>query len=264
MLFLRSLVFNLLFYVGTLVIMILLSPVFLLPRKWAYKVVPTWSYFNFFLLRYICNVNSEVKGWENIPEGGCIIAAKHQSAWETFALFPGLSNATFILKAELRKIPLFGWYIWKLKQIPVNRGRKGVALAQMSQKAKEAIAESRQIIIFPEGTRRPAGAEPKYKYGIVHLYKTLNCPVVPVALNSGVYWPRRRFFRLPGTITAQILPPIQPGLEPEVFLKTLTDKIETASNTLFDQAAEKTPDNFIVKEALAKRKLNSGNGENIN
>lgn len=119
----------------------------------------------------------------------------------------------------------------------------------MGKRAAQAIAEGRNIIIYPEGTRRAAGAEPQYKYGIVHLYKTLNCPVVPIALNSGVYWPRHRFFRFPGTIKAEILKPIEPGLPPEEFFRILKEQIETASDRLLDESEKETPDNIIIKEA---------------
>lgn len=201
------------------------------------------------LLRWVGGVKSEITGLENLPDTGCVIVSKHQSAWETFALAEYYRQPTFILKRELRWVPFFGWYLMKFRQIPVDRGKKGKALAAMGKRAAEAIAENRNIIIYPEGTRRPAGAEPQYKYGIVHLYKTLNCPIVPIALNSGVYWPRRRFFRFPGTIKAEILEPIQPGLPPEEFFKLLQERIETASERLLDEAEKDTPDNIIIKEA---------------
>ncbi|MTI18425.1 1-acyl-sn-glycerol-3-phosphate acyltransferase [Rhodobacteraceae bacterium RKSG542] len=257
MIYARSLLFNFLFYLTTFVLMIVASPVFLLPRRWGVWVLPVWSHIEVFLLRWVAGVRSEVTGWENIPKGGCIIASKHQSAWETFALLPGLHDPTFILKRELRYVPIFGWYTAKFRQIPVDRGKRTLALAAMTEKAREAIAEDRNIIIFPEGTRRPAGAEPKYKFGIAHLYKNLDCPVIPVAINSGVYWPRRRFFRFPGTIKAEILPAIEPGLPMEVFMEQLQVRIENASNRLLDEAAKETPDNIIIKEARQRQRANA-------
>lgn len=253
MILLRSVLFNLLFYLTTFVLMIAFMPIFLLPWRWGFWILPIWCNVNLFLLRWVGGVKSEIRGLDNLPEEGCIIASKHQSAWETFALLAHLKAPSFILKRELRAIPVFGWYIWKLRQIPVDRGKRSAALASMARSAEEAINLQRHIIIFPEGTRRPAGAEPKYKYGIAHLYSSLNCKVVPVAVNSGVYWPRRRFFRFPGTISAQILPPIEPGLDQKAFLARLEQDIETASNALFEEAAAATPDNVIVKEARERQ-----------
>ncbi|SFJ91292.1 1-acyl-sn-glycerol-3-phosphate acyltransferase [Pseudovibrio ascidiaceicola] len=249
MLVLRSVLFNVLFYISTLIIMIACMFLFILPVRYCWWLLPFWCRVEKFLLRWVGGVKSEITGLENLPDTGCVIVSKHQSAWETFALAEYYRQPTFILKRELRWVPFFGWYLMKFRQIPVDRGKKGKALAAMGKRAAEAIAENRNIIIYPEGTRRPAGAEPQYKYGIVHLYKTLNCPIVPIALNSGVYWPRRRFFRFPGTIKAEILEPIQPGLPPEEFFKLLQERIETTSDRLLDEAEKDTPDNIIIKEA---------------
>ncbi|SDR27151.1 lysophospholipid acyltransferase family protein [Pseudovibrio sp. Tun.PSC04-5.I4] len=249
MLLLRSILFNVLFYTSTLFITISCSFLFLLPVRYCWWLLPMWSRVEKFLLHWVGGVKSEITGLENLPKSGCIIVSKHQSAWETFALSEYYRQPTFIMKRELRYVPFFGWYLMKFRQIPVDRGKKGKALSAMGKRAAQAIAEGRNIIIYPEGTRRAAGAEPQYKYGIVHLYKTLNCPVVPIALNSGVYWPRHRFFRFPGTIKAEILKPIEPGLKPEEFFRLLKDQIETASDRLLDESEKATPDNIIIKEA---------------
>lgn len=237
MLFLRSLLFQIAFYVGTLIMMVVFAPfVFLTPRRIAWIVVPFWSRANLFFLRWIAGVRVEIRGEENIPQGGFIVAAKHQSVWETFALIPHFRDPTYILKRELRWIPIFGWYTAKMKQIPINRGKRAAALAAMMEAAKEAVAEGRQILIFPEGTRRPAGGEPKYKFGISHLYRELDCPVLPVALNAGLYWPRQSFFIYPGTVILEFLPQIPAGLEQTEFFDRLTSEIETASDRLIEEA----------------------------
>ena len=236
MLLLRSTLFQILFYSVTFVLMILFSPVMLLPRKWGWWVVPTWSKVLLLLMRLTVGLKVEVRGRENLPEGGFIAAMKHQSAWETVTLISLFSSPTFILKRELRWIPIFGWYTAKFKQIPINRGKRSEALAAMMEAAKEAIAEKRQILIFPEGTRRPAGAEPKYKFGIAHLYRDLNCPVVPIAHNAGLYWPRSSWLVYPGTVIVDILPPIAPGLASDAFYNKLVDDVETASNRLIEEA----------------------------
>ncbi len=238
MLLLRSTLFQILFYTVTFVLMLLFSPVMLLPQRWGWWIVPVWSKVLQFLMRIIVGVKVEVRGRENLPEGGFIAAMKHQSAWETVALIPLFRSPAFILKRELRWIPIFGWYTAKFRQIPINRGKRSEALAAMTEAAKETIADNRQILIFPEGTRRPAGSEPKYKYGIAHLYKDLACPVVPIAHNAGLYWPRSSWKVYPGTVIVDILPPIAPGMDPQTFHKHMVQQIEEASDRLIAEARQ--------------------------
>lgn len=236
MILLRSSLFQVLFYTLTLVLMILFSPVMLLPRRWGWWVVPTWSKVLILLMRAVAGIKIEVRGRPNLPDGGFIAAMKHQSAWETVSLIPLFQSPTFILKRELRWIPIFGWYTAKFRQIPINRGKRSEALAAMMEAAKKAIAEKRQILIFPEGTRRPAGAEPRYKYGIAHLYRDLQCPVVPIAHNAGLYWPRSSWKVYPGTVIVEILPPIPPGLPADAFHARMVSEIEVASDRLIEEA----------------------------
>jgi 1-acyl-sn-glycerol-3-phosphate acyltransferase len=160
------------------------------------------------------------------------VASKHQSLWETFALLLLFSDPAFILKRELIWIPFFGWYAWKAGMIPVNRGKRSQALAEMTTCARAELARGRQIVIFPEGTRRAPGAQPNYKYGIVHLYAETGTPCLPLALNSGLFWPRRSFRRFPGTVIVEVLDPIAPGLDKKVFAERLQDTIETATARL--------------------------------
>ncbi|CTQ57069.1 1-acyl-sn-glycerol-3-phosphate acyltransferase [Roseibium album] len=251
MLLLRSTLFQVLFYSVTFVLMVLFAPVMLLPRKWGWWIVPTWSKVLQLLMRLTVGLKVEVRGRENLPEGGCIAAMKHQSAWETVSLIPLFSSPTFILKRELRWIPIFGWYTAKFKQIPINRGKRTLALAAMMEAAKEAIAERRQILIFPEGTRRPAGVEPKYKYGIAHLYKDLQCPVVPIAHNAGVYWPRASWKVYPGTVIVEILPPIEAGLPADQFHQKMVEVIETASDRLIEEARQATHPSPVLEKVDA-------------
>ena len=164
-------------------------------------------------MRVVCGIKVEYRGLEKIPPGALLVASKHQSLWETFALLPLFSDPAFILKRELQWIPFFGWYAWKAGMIPVDRGRRAQALADMTERARASSARGRQIVIFPEGTRRAPGAEPSYKFGIVHLYGETGIACLPIALNSGLFWPRRSFLRYPGTIVAEVLDPIAPGLE---------------------------------------------------
>jgi len=232
MLILRSLLFNVAFYVNLVLWLILLIPAFLVPRRTFMRAAQLWARSSLWLLRVIAGTKVEVRGREKIPAGGMLVAAKHQSVWETFALVTLFDDPAFILKRELMWIPFFGWYAWKGGSIPVNRRAGSQALIQMTERAREEAAHGRQIVIFPEGTRRPPGAPPAYKYGVAHLYQNLGVPCLPVALNSGLYWPRRRFIRRPGTIRVEILDPILPGLPRDTFFKTMQDGIETASDRL--------------------------------
>ncbi|MTH96459.1 1-acyl-sn-glycerol-3-phosphate acyltransferase [Roseibium sp. RKSG952] len=251
MLFLRSTLFQILFYLVTFVMMLLLSPVFLLPWRWGWWIVPFWSRVLQVLMRYVAGITVEVRGRENIPDGGFIVAAKHQSVWETVSLIPLFRCPTFILKRELRWIPIFGWYTAKFRTIPINRGKRAAALRVMREHAKQSIADERQIFLFPEGTRRPAGAEPQYKFGIAHLYKDLECPVLPVAHNAGVYWPRSSWLVYPGKVIVEFLPPIEPGLDPKVFHDRMVDAIETASNALLEEARTAPNPSPVLKDIVS-------------
>jgi 1-acyl-sn-glycerol-3-phosphate acyltransferase len=232
MLVLRSLLFNAAFYANLVLWLILLLPCLLVPRRAFMSGAKLWARSSLWLLRVLAGTKIEVRGREKIPQGGILIASKHQSLWETFALLPLFDDPAFILKRELMWIPFFGWYTWKGGSVPVYRKAGSQALLQMTARAREEAKRGRQILIFPEGTRRPAGAPPAYKFGVAHLYQNLGVPCVPVALNSGLYWPRRRFIRRPGTIRVEILDPIPPGLPRDTFFQTMQDAIETASDRL--------------------------------
>jgi 1-acyl-sn-glycerol-3-phosphate acyltransferase len=188
------------------------------------------------MLRVLVGIRVEFRGREHIPAGACLVAAKHQSAFETFALFLCFRDPAFILKRELCWLPLFGWYAWRAKMIPVNRGARSRAMRQMAVSARQAMREGRQIIIFPEGTRRAPGVPPEYKYGLTHLYSQLDVPCVPVALNSGCFWPRRTFLRFAGTLVIDILPPLPAGMEKAAFHEEVQARIEAASDALLAEA----------------------------
>ena len=234
MIALRSLVFNALFYITTAVQMIVYTPFyFLVDRKTAWWVPKTWSKVNNWLLRTICGTTFSIEGKEHIPDGACIIAPKHQSFWDTFSLLPWLSDPVIILKRELLYIPLFGLYLARMNMIAIRRSAKRKALDQAADRGREEVTgKGRQLLIYPEGTRRAPGAEPIYKYGIIHLYHELGVPVVPVAWNPGLFWPRRRFRRYPGHIRCRVLEPIPPGLDKEVFAETLKERLEAAQDEL--------------------------------
>jgi len=236
MLVFRSLVFNLLFYLNTLVWLIIALPTFVMPYRAILWIAKTWGRTNLFLLRAICGIEYEIRGRENIPPGALIAASKHQSAWETFALLHLFDSPTFIMKRELQWIPIFGWLTIKGRMVPVDRRKGSQALVAMADRARIELGRGRQLIIFPEGTRRPVDAEPHYKHGIAYLYVAEGVPVLPVALNSGLFWPRRTFLRHPGKVVVEILPPIPPGLEQDVFFRRLQNEIETATQRLVAEA----------------------------
>jgi 1-acyl-sn-glycerol-3-phosphate acyltransferase len=236
MLTFRSALYNLAFYLNLLVWLVIAIPTLFLPRRFFMSVARLWGQSCVWLLKLIAGTDVRWSGLEKLPKGGCLIAAKHQSTWETFALFTVLNDPVFVLKRELMLIPLFGWYLIKAAMLPVRRGQTGRdALTFLGRRAREAIAAGRQLVIFPEGTRRPAGAPPDYKSGVAHLYAATGANCVPIALNSGVYWSRRALTRRPGTIKVEILDPIAPGMRPKAFLTELRLRIEEASTRLFEE-----------------------------
>jgi 1-acyl-sn-glycerol-3-phosphate acyltransferase len=234
--FIRSLVFNVLFYLNLTILLLGSLPTFLMPRSGILFMAKTWGRTSIWLLRVICGTHVEWRGLEKLPPGGFLVASKHQSSWETFALLPLFDEPTFIIKRELQWIPVWGWLTVKGGMIPVDRSAGAQAVPKMMALARRAIAEGRQIVIFPEGTRRAPGAEPAYKYGVARLYAETGATCAPIALNSGLFWPRRRFLRFPGTIVVEVLDPIPPGLPPQDFFARLQSDIETATDRLVAEA----------------------------
>lgn len=236
MLVLRSLLFNILFYINLLFWMLVCVPTFVLPRLAFIRVAQAWARSSLVLLKAVAGTGVEFRGRHNIPAGGLLVAVKHQSLWETFALFTLFDDPAFVLKRELTWIPLFGWLALKGRMVSVDRKAGSAALVALNRRAREEVRKGRQILIFPEGTRRSAGAEPAYKLGIAHLYTNLGVPCLPVALNSGIYWPRRSFLRHPGIIVVEFLEPIAPGMARERFFEELQARIESASDRLLAEA----------------------------
>jgi 1-acyl-sn-glycerol-3-phosphate acyltransferase len=237
---LRSILFQVLFYSTTILVMLLLLPLMaILPRRTLWdRFIMLWVRLVMLLLRVVVGMKVEITGRENIPEGPLLVVAKHQSAWETIALLPLFSDPVFILKRELMSMPLFGWFLAKAEMVPIDRSAGSSALRGMTDAAMEKIAEGRQILIFPEGTRRPPGAPPAYKFGVAHLYTTLKAPCLPIALNSGLFWPRNQLIRRPGTVRVEIMPVIPIGLPRGVFLRRMQDTIETASDRLLEEGLQ--------------------------
>jgi len=238
MLLLRSLLFAVAFYVTTALFLVLGSWLFFAPRSWAMEGLRQHALASLWLLRHITGTKMEVRGREHLPDGPCLVVAKHQSAWDTFALVPLFKDPAIVLKDELKWIPFYGWFCVKFEHILVKRDRAAVALRAMVETGKQRIAAGRQVVIFPEGTRRVPGAPPDYKPGYVALYEGLGVTCVPLALNSGMCWPRRSMLRYPGTIVVEFLPPIPPGMPRKAFKGELERRLEQASTALVAEATQ--------------------------
>jgi 1-acyl-sn-glycerol-3-phosphate acyltransferase len=258
MLFLRSLVFNLGFYLGTTVFAVVGLPTLARDRQAVIALARAWGRYVEWLLAAVCGLRAEYRGVENIPSGGYIIAPKHQSAWETLALLRFTPDFSFVLKRQLTRIPVFGWYLARAEQIAIDRSRGSSALNQVVTKGRKLLSEGRQLFIFPEGTRRPPGAEPRYKFGVAQVYAQTGAPCLPVALNSGLFWPRRSFMRRPGVILVQFLEPIQPGLDRDVFFDQLQTRLEEATNALIAESLAADPS--LRTDPPADRSASNSNG----
>ncbi len=233
-LWLRSLCFNVGWYAGSTVIAVLGSPILLLPQRAVAAWAKVWIGFVLGWLDLTCGLSHQVTGAENLPDGPVIIACKHQSSWETLAFTRLFPRIAIVLKRELLFIPVVGWAMARAGNIAVARGDGAAALRGLVRQARRALGEQRSIVIFPEGTRVAVGEQRPYQVGIAALYRQLGVPVVPIALNSGLFWGRRQWVKRPGVITLEILPAIAPGLDREAFMTTLRDRIETATARLVE------------------------------
>jgi 1-acyl-sn-glycerol-3-phosphate acyltransferase len=250
--FLRSLVFNILFYPVFLFWAVIALPTLAMPRAALMRVASWWARSNIFLMRVICNIKVEFRGVEKIPKGPLIVAAKHQSMWETISLLRFFDAPFFVLKRELTWIPLFGLFLIKSNMIAIDRGAGARALKAMVRRAADEVRHGRQLLIFPEGTRRPVGAPPHYKTGVGLIYTNCAVPCLPVALNSGLFWPRRTFLRYPGTLVVEFLDPMPPGLPRDEYLARIEAVIEEASNRLVAAGQAEQAELFVRTPAAAK------------
>ena len=239
----RSALFNVVFYLNLALFLLLGSWFYFTPRKWSIRALQAWGRSSIFWLRVIAGIGMEVRGFENIPAGPCLVAGKHQSLWETFAILPLLDDPAMVLKKELTYIPFFGWFIHKFRMIAVERSAGPQALRKMLERANTEIARGRQVVIMPEGTRRGPDDPPDYKPGAAALYARLDVPCVPFALNSGLFWPRREFLRKPGTIVIAFLEPIPPGLPRKQFQPRLEAAIEGETRKLVAEGRRKQDGN---------------------
>lgn len=234
MLLIRSLLFFIFLNLWTVLVSLVGTPLLFAPSKVTALVGHVWSNGVIFALRWICNLRYEVRGKEHLPEGKYIIASKHQSAWDTVIFLKMFRAPSYILKKELVKIPFYGWYLPAMGMIAIDRDGGASALKDMVKTSKKRLDEGRPVVIFPEGTRTLPGAEVEYQPGISALYMQAHVPIVPAAVNSGLFWKKGQFIKNPGKITLEYLPPIQPGLKRREFMEQLHTSIETASAKLIN------------------------------
>ena len=232
----RSVAFNAAAGVWTLALVLVAALCLLLPPAAILSVSRVWMGGLQFLLRHLVGLDYEVRGRSGMPPGPAIYAFKHQSAWETVVIHLLLPKAAIALKRELMQIPLFGWCLRRSGMIGINRAGRTRALRSLIDGARTALARGVPVIIFPEGHRIPPGRHVPYHPGVAALYLQLGRPVVPVALNSGLFWARRSFVKRPGRIVVQFLEPIEPGLERKAFMAELRRRLEGAADRLIEEA----------------------------
>lgn len=234
MLWLRSALFNLAFWLMSAVVCIAGTPLFLAPRGWTVWAMNKWSHLTMWLLRMLAGTRYEIRG--KVPEGPVLVAAKHQSMWDTIIATAVIRDPAIVMKKELLAVPYYGWYSQKTRMIAIDRGSGAAAIRRLIAQAKAALKLNRPIVIFPEGTRKAPNAAPDYKPGVAALYRQLDVPCVPVAVNSGMYWARRGFTKRPGTIVLEFLDPIPPGLDRKTFMAELEKRVEPATAKLVAEA----------------------------
>ena len=234
---LRAVCFNLAFFLGTAVIGVLGLPVLLLPRRAVMAFGRWWARYVLACLRVIVGLDGEIRGRGNIPPGPCLIAMKHQSAWDTLILPPLLGDPAVVIKRELLLVPFYGWYAARAGSIFIDRKGGAAALRDMVAAARKAVSDGRPVVIFPEGTRTAPGTKSTYQPGVAALYQALGVPLVAAAVNSGLYWGRRSFAKRPGRIVLSFLPPIPPGRRRREIMPLIEQAIETETAVLEAEAA---------------------------
>ena len=238
--YIRSLLYNIAFFGLTAIACVLCLPALLLPRKLAMGVVWMFVHMNWLLERWILNLRFEVRGGEHLPESGSyIVAAKHQSAYETMKLHILFKDPAVILKKELLSIPLWGWYLAKSDVIAIDRTSKSAAVASIKKGAIHMKDMGRPIVIFPQGTRvypESTATEKPYKTGVLRVQEATQLPIIPMAMNAGVYWPRNAFWKSSGTVIFEFLPPIEASTDNAKLMAELENGIEEKSNALMKEA----------------------------
>ncbi|MBS27843.1 MAG: 1-acyl-sn-glycerol-3-phosphate acyltransferase [Alphaproteobacteria bacterium] len=232
----RALLFTVLFYGWTTILSILVLPLLLGPPRPLLAYSRFWIRGSLWLLRISVGLTHRVVGAKNFPDGPALFVVKHQSAWDTLAINLIVRDAAIVLKRELTWIPVFGWCLLRARQIPIDRAGGMPALRNMVKAARARQDDGRPIVIYPEGTRVAPGTRKPYHAGVAALHGALDMPVIPVALNSGLFWPRRSLNLAAGVITIEFLPALEPGLARRDFVAALEAAIEPATNRLLREA----------------------------
>jgi 1-acyl-sn-glycerol-3-phosphate acyltransferase len=228
----RSLLYVALFYLWSVFCALLMAPLLLAPRRWMLWAMAVWGQVVIALLGLVCGIKVEFRGLEHLPRDRALVAAKHQCMFDTMAPLTRFPDAAYVMKRELLRIPFYGWYSVKVGMIPLDRGGGAGALRKLLAEARKRLAEPRQVVIFPEGTRMPPGTKANYQPGVAGLYRDLGLPCTPLATNSGAHWPAHGFLRRPGTIVYEFLEPIPAGLHRGAFMRELESRLEAASARL--------------------------------
>ena len=242
MLWLRSLVFNILCYSTLALGCVAASIIGVFSRKttvkmWSNIVLPAILVW----LKYVAGIEFEVRGRQYIQKGPALYASKHESALETYTLSVVVKDLAYVLKKELTYIPVFGWAQYFYGMIAVDRSAGGAAMKGMLREAKKRIAENRSVIIFPEGTRVKPGTCGSYKSGLLFLAQNLNVPVVPVALNTGLFWGKNSFLRYSGKVIVEFMEPMPNNLPKKEFLELLQRRIEDKCKELNEETVKNYP-----------------------
>ncbi len=232
---LRALIFNVFLHLWTVTMAILSLPTWLFSPVIVFRSAQVWAWGVMKLAEIFLGVGAEVRGREYLRERRVVFASKHQSSWETVKLSTLINQPSIVIKQELAQMPVYGYYFRRAGMIPIDRNKGISAIRGLIKMSKRRLGEGRSIMIYPEGTRTAIGEKPHYFPGIAALYSELDVPVVPIALNSALYWRRGSFTKIPGRIIIEALPPIPPGLDRKAFLAELEDRIETATARLVEE-----------------------------
>ena len=237
MIVLRSTIFSVIFYFWATILSPLYLPLMLGSRRFFWRCCLSWCRSCIWVIRKIMGIEYEIRGRENLPtDGPFIIASKHQSAWDTLIFNIIVLDCAYVVKRELFFFPFFGWFLWRIGMIGIDRKGGANTLKRLVANCKVRLKVGRSIVIFPQGTRTPPGTKNPYLPGVAALYTQCNVPVVPTALNSGMFWPRRTFLKHPGTVVIEFLPAIEPGLRRREFSTLLEEAIEPATTRIEEEA----------------------------
>ena len=232
MLIFRSILFYLSLTIWTILMGFICLPFLVLPSKILKYPIKIWIKVIFILLEQICKIKHQIIDLENIPDDIVLVASKHQSIWDTIFFTAFFSDAAMVLKRTIILIPFYGLHAIKVKMIWLDRNGRSKALKKLIKQGENCKKQNRPIVIFPEGTRSKVGQKNVYKPGITALYKFLNIPCIPVALNSGIFWNTKGLKRNKGKIIVKFIKPIEPGLSRDEFEKKLENLIEIETNLL--------------------------------